>query len=83
MMTKVKYLVLENTESAPWRQYMRKESSVAIGVIAQNELIGYAVFTPWEASAEHMLLNYIFVADGWREQYVDTGLMEYANKSCE
>lgn len=80
MMTKVKYLVLENTESAPWGQYMRKESSVAIGVIAQNELIGYAVFTPWEVSAEHMLLNYIFVADGWREQYVATGLMEYAEQ---
>ena len=59
---------------------MRKESSVAIGVIAQNELIGYAVFTPWEVSAEHMLLNYIFVADGWREQYVATGLMEYAEQ---
>lgn len=80
MMTKVKYVVLENEASAPWGQYMQGEASVAIGVLEKNNLIGYAVFTPWAASTEYMILNYIFIAAGWRERYVATGLIEYAEQ---
>lgn len=73
----MEYIVLEKEEGMPWSTYMKSINSLAIGAVQEEELIGFAVYTERENNPDYIELNYIYVLEEWREQYVALSLLEY------
>lgn len=73
----MEYIRMEYKKDTPWGRYMSGDKSLAIGAKKDGELVAYAVFTTKEKDKEGIVLDYIYVIEKWRNQYVASNMLEY------